>query len=351
MPTALVTGITGQDGSYLAEYLLSLDYRVVGVVRCTSTDVTSRIAHLLDHVELAKGDLLDQTSLQSLIEHYRPDEIYNLAAQSFVPHSWTQPVLTGEVTALGVTRVLEAIRLTKPDVRFYQASSSEMFGNNPTAPQNETSPFHPRSPYAVSKLYGHWATINYREGYGLHACAGVLFNHESPRRGLEFVTRKITHGVARIRHGVDNVLYLGNLDARRDWGFAGDYVRAMHLMLQQSGPTEYVVATGESHSVREFCALAFASAGLDWEEHVVVDPALYRPTEIDGLVGDATRARTELGWAPTVCFSELVQMMTEADCRLVADALARGCRPTRESPRLRAPRPGTPRSENFHHPS
>jgi GDPmannose 4,6-dehydratase len=327
MPTAMITGITGQDGSYLAEHLLGLDYRVVGVARRTSTDVRGRIRHLLDRIELAHADLLDQSSLQMLVARYQPDEIYNLAAQSVVPRSWTQPVFTGEVTALGVTRLLEAIRLASPGSRFYQASSSEMFGNSPAIPQDEYAPFHPRSPYAVSKLYGHWATINYREGYGLHACAGILFNHESPRRGLEFVTRKITHGVARIHHGLDRTLPLGNLDARRDWGFAGDYVQAMHLMLQRDEPADYVVATGESHSVREFCDLAFATVGLDWEEHVIIDPALYRPTEIDGLVGDASRARIDLGWQPAVHFRDLVRMMTEADLALVADELTRGVIP------------------------
>jgi len=329
MPTALITGITGQDGSYLAEYLLGLDYRVIGMVRRTTAEAISRIVHLRDRIELASADLLDLTSLLTLIEHYQPDEVYNLAAQSFVPVSWSQPLLTSEITALGVTRMLEAVRLAKPNARFYQASSSEMFGNALTAPQNECTPFRPRSPYGVSKLYGHWATINYRESYELLASAGILFNHESPRRGLEFVTRKITHGVARISHGLDRTLKLGNLDARRDWGFAGDYVRAMYLMLQQEEPGDYVVATGESHSVREFCALAFSLAGLNWEEHVVTDPEFYRPAEVDGLIGDASRADAELGWRPTVRFPDLVQMMLEADDCLVTDGLARGAIPGR----------------------
>jgi GDPmannose 4,6-dehydratase len=324
MPTALITGITGQDGSYLAEYLLDLGYRVVGVTRRTSTDTGSRIAHLRDRIEIESGDLLDQTSLMTLINRHQPDEVYNLAAQSFVPTSWEQPVLTGEFTALGVTRLLEAIRLGKPDARFYQASSSEMFGKVQSVPQNESTSFYPRSPYGVSKLYGHWITVNYRESYGLHASSGVLFNHESPRRGLEFVTRKISYGVARITHGVDTELRLGNLDARRDWGFAGDYVRAMHLMLQQEQPGDFVVATDETHSVREFCQLAFETAGLDWEQHVVVDPAFYRPAEVDLLVGDSARIRTILGWTLTVQFSELVRTMVESDLALVADELARG---------------------------
>jgi len=324
MPTALITGITGQDGSYLAEYLLGLGYRVVGVSRRSSTDSGSRIGHLRERVELASADLLDQTSLLTLVDRYRPDEVYNLAAQSFVPTSWEQPVLTGEVTALGVTRLLEAVRRGWPGARFYQASSSEMFGKVQATPQNEATPFYPRSPYGVSKLYGHWITVNYRESYGLHATSGILFNHESPRRGLEFVTRKISHGVARIRHGVDRELRLGNLDARRDWGFAGDYVRAMHLMLQRDEPVDLVVATGATHSVREFCEVAFAAAGLDWEEHVTVDPAFSRPAEVDLLVGDAARAKAALGWEPAVRFAELVRLMVEADLALVADEIGRG---------------------------
>jgi GDPmannose 4,6-dehydratase len=324
MPTALITGITGQDGSYLAEHLLDLGYRVVGVTRRSSTDTGSRIEHLRDRIELASGDLLDQTSLLVLVDRVQPDEVYNLAAQSFVPASFDQPVLTGEFTALGVTRLLEAVRLAKPDARVYQASSSEMFGKVQAVPQNEATPFYPRSPYGVSKLYGHWFTVNYRESYGLHASSGILFNHESPRRGLEFVTRKISYGVARIKLGVDRELRLGNLEARRDWGFAGDYVRAMHLMLQRPEPDDYVVATGQTHSVRDFCEAAFAVAGLEWEDFVVVDPAFYRPAEVDLLVGDASRARGELGWAPNIGFGELVAMMVEADVALVTDEVRRG---------------------------
>jgi GDPmannose 4,6-dehydratase len=324
MPTALITGITGQDGSYLAEHLLDLGYRVVGVTRRSSTDTGSRIEHLRDRIELASGDLLDQTSLLGLVDRVQPDEVYNLAAQSFVPASFEQPVLTGEFTALGVTRLLEAVRLAKPDARVYQASSSEMFGKVQAVPQDEATPFYPRSPYGVSKLYGHWITINYRESYGLHASCGILFNHESPRRGLEFVTRKISYGVARIKLGVDRELRLGNLEARRDWGFAGDYVRAMRLMLQRPEPGDYVVATGETHSVRDFCEAAFAVAGLDWQDFVVVDPTFYRPAEVDLLVGDASRARGELGWAPDIGFRELVTMMVEADVALVTDELRRG---------------------------
>ena len=324
MPTAIVTGVTGQDGSYLAEHLLDLGYRVVGVTRRSSTDTASRIEHLRDRIELVGADLLDQTSLLALVSRFQPDEVYNLAAQSFVPISWQQPVLTGEITALGVTRLLEAVRLAKPDARFYQASSSEMFGKVREVPQTEATPFYPRSPYGVSKLYGHWIAVNYRESYGIHVSSGILFNHESSRRGLEFVSRKIAYGVARIKHGVDRQLRLGNLEARRDWGYAPDYVRAMHLMLQRPEPGDYVVATGETHSVREFCATAFTVAGLDWREHVVVDPAHYRPAEVDLLVGDASRARAELGWEPSVGFRELVRLMVEADLALVANELARG---------------------------
>jgi GDPmannose 4,6-dehydratase len=318
MPTALITGITGQDGGYLAEYLLGLGYRVVGVTRRTSTFAGSRIQHLREQIELVSGDLLDQTSLLGVISRIQPDEVYNLAAQSFVPTSFEQPVLTGEFTALGVTRLLEAVRLARPAARFYQASSSEMFGKVQEVPQTERTPFYPRSPYGVSKLYGHWITVNYRESYGLHASSGILFNHESPRRGLEFVTRKITYGVARIKHGKERHVRLGNLEARRDWGYAGDYVQAMHLMLQQDQPGDYVVATGETHSVREFCELAFAAVGLDWEEHVVIDPALRRPAEVDLLVGAASLARVQLGWEPTVGFQELVELMVAADLELVA---------------------------------
>ncbi|MDQ3780576.1 MAG: GDP-mannose 4,6-dehydratase [Chloroflexota bacterium] len=324
MPTALVTGITGQDGSYLAEHLLDLGYRVVGVTRRTSFDTAARIDHLRDRLELVGADLLDQTSLLALVSQYQPDEIYNLAAQSFVPTSWQQPVLTGEITALGVTRVLEAVRLACPSARVYQASSSEMFGKVHRVPQDEETPFYPRSPYGVSKLYGHWIAVNYRESYGLHVCSGILFNHTSPRRGLEFVTRKISYAVARIKQGVDRELRLGNLDARRDWGYALDYVRAMHLMLQEPEPVDYVIATGETHSVRDFCEAAFAAVDLDWQDHVVVDAALFRPTDVDLLVGDATRARTALGWTPTVTFPELVQILVEADLALVADEIGRG---------------------------
>jgi GDPmannose 4,6-dehydratase len=311
--TALITGITGQDGSYLAEHLLGLGYRVVGMTRRTSTVSIERIEHFIDRVELIQGDLLDQNSLAHAIRDVRPTEVYNLAAQSFVPTSWNQPVLTGEFTALGVTRILEAIRQVDPEIRFYQASSSEMFGQVTESPQRETTKFHPRSPYGVAKVYGHWITVNYRESYGMYAVSGILFNHESPRRGLEFVTRKITDAVARIDAGLDGELRLGNLDARRDWGFAGDYVRAMHLMLQQEEPSDYVVATGETHSVREFCAAAFAHVGLDWTGHVSVDPSLVRPAEVDILVGDASLAHDRLGWTPTVGFTELVNMMVEAD--------------------------------------
>jgi GDPmannose 4,6-dehydratase len=315
--TALITGITGQDGSYLAEFLLEKGYRVVGMQRRTSTETVGRIAHLMDKIELVQGDLLDQLSLIDLIQRYQPDEVYNLAAQSFVPTSWQQPVLTGEFTALGVTRMLEAIRLVKPDARFYQASSSEMFGKVREVPQRETTPFYPRSPYGVSKVYGHWITVNYRESYNLFACSGILFNHESPRRGLEFVTRKVTHGVARIKLGLAKELRLGNLDAQRDWGYAPDYVRAMWLMLQQDEPDDFVVATGKTHTVRRLCELAFDVVGLNWEDYVVVDPKFLRPAEVDLLVGDATRARTILGWEPTVSFEEMVEIMVDADLRML----------------------------------
>lgn len=312
---ALITGITGQDGSYLAEFLLEKGYRVFGLVRRSSTTNFERIAGFQGKISLIPGDLLDQNSLMEAIRASQPDEIYHLAAQSFVPTSWNQPVLTGEFTALGVTRMLEAIRSVKPDARFYQASSSEMFGKVTEVPQNERTSFHPRSPYGVAKVYGHWITVNYRESYGLFTCSGILFNHESPRRGLEFVSRKITDGVARIKLGLSGELRLGNLEARRDWGYAGDYVRAMWMMLQQDTPDDYVVATGETHSVRELVELAFSYVGLDWRRHVVVDPALVRPAEVDILCGDATKARTTLGWAPTVSFEELVTMMVEADIK------------------------------------
>jgi GDPmannose 4,6-dehydratase len=313
MPTALITGVTGQDGSYLAEFLLGKGYRVVGVVRRTSHDSYERIGHLLDRVEIVAADLLDQHSLTIVVRDVEPDEVYNLAAQSFVPTSWSQPVLTGEFTALGVTRLLEAIRLARPTARFYQASSSEMFGKAETVPQNERTPFHPRSPYGVAKAYGHWITVNYRESYGLYAVSGILFNHESPRRGLEFVTRKISHGVARIKLGLADELRLGNLEARRDWGYAGDYVDAMWRMLQQPRPDDYVIGTGETHAVQEFAELAFAHVGLEWRRHVKVDPQFVRPAEVDLLQSDAEKARTVLGWRPRVGFRDLVVMMVDAD--------------------------------------
>jgi GDPmannose 4,6-dehydratase len=311
--TALVTGITGQDGSYLAELLLAKGYHVVGVVRRTSHDSYERIGHLLDRIHIVAADLLDQHSLTTVVRDAKPDEVYNLAAQSFVPTSWNQPVLTGEFTALGVTRLLEAIRLAHPAARFYQASSSEMFGKACETPQRETTPFYPRSPYGVAKVYGHWITVNYRESYGLFAVSGIVFNHESPRRGLEFVTRKVSHGVARIVKGKEAALALGNLDARRDWGFAGDYVDAMWRMLQQPTPSDFVVGTGETHSVRELCQLAFAHVGLDWQRYVTVDPRFTRPAEVDTLQADASRARRELGWTPHTSFADLVRMMVDAD--------------------------------------
>ncbi len=317
--TALITGITGQDGSYLAEFLLDRGYRVVGMIRRSSTVTFGRIEHIQDRITLAHGDLLDQTSLNDIMGEYKPDEIYNLAAQSFVPVSWKQPVLTGEFTALGVTRMLEALRSMAPEARFYQASSSEMFGKVREVPQNEQTPFYPRSPYGVAKVYGHWITINYRESYDLFACSGILFNHESPRRGLEFVTRKVTHGVAQIKLGLTHELHLGNLESRRDWGFAGDYVKAMWMMLQQDQPDDYVVGMGETHSVRELCKVAFEYAGLDWEEFVVSDPAFYRPAEVDLLVSDPSKARQELGWEAEVSFEELIQMMVDADLKHLRD--------------------------------
>lgn len=316
--TALITGVTGQDGSYLAEFLLGMGYRVVAMVRRTSTINFDRIKHIQDKIELVQGDLLDQSSLMEIIREHQPDEIYNLAAQSFVPTSFTQPVLTGEFTALGVTRMLEAIRHVKPDARFYQASSSEMFGKVVEVPQRETTPFHPRSPYGVAKVYGHWITINYRESYNLFACSGILFNHESPRRGLEFVTHKVTYAAARIKKGLQQELRLGNLDARRDWGFAGDYVRGMWMMLQHDKPDDYVLATGETHSVKELCQVAFERAGLDWEKHVVVDPKFYRPAEVDLLIGDPVKAGRILGWEPKVTFRGLVEMMVDADMELLS---------------------------------
>jgi GDPmannose 4,6-dehydratase len=322
--TALITGITGQDGSYLAEYLLSLGYRVVGMTRRSSTVTVERIEHIIDQIELIQGDLLDQASLGYAVRETEPDEVYNLAAQSFVPTSWNQPVLTGEFTALGVTRLLETIRQVNPGIRYYQASSSEMFGKVAEVPQHELTRLHPRSPYGVAKVYGHWITVNYRESYDLFAVSGILFNHESPRRGLEFVTRKVTDGVARIKHGLSDRLRLGNLDARRDWGFAGDYVRAMHMMLQRDSPTDYVIATGNTHSVRELCEAAFSHVGLDWDRYVEVDQSLVRPAEVDLLVGNATKARDELGWAPSVDFDGLVRMMVDADLERVDEAIRHG---------------------------
>jgi GDPmannose 4,6-dehydratase len=311
--TALITGITGQDGSYLAEFLLEKGYRVVGMTRRSSTDSMERIEHIADRIELLQGDVLDQASLVAALQAVVPDEVYNLAAMSFVPTSWNQPVLTGEFTGLGVTRMLEAIRQVQPTVKFYQASSSEMFGKVREVPQNELTPFHPRSPYGVAKAYGHFLTVNYRESYGMYAVSGILFNHESPRRGLEFVTRKITNGAARISLGLSKELRMGNLDARRDWGFAGDYVRAMWSMLQQPEASDYVIATGIDHSVRDVCKIAFERVGLDYEKYVVVDPLLYRPAEVDQLLGDPSKARRELGWEPTVSFEELISMMADAD--------------------------------------
>jgi GDPmannose 4,6-dehydratase len=311
--TALITGITGQDGSYLAEFLLDKGYRVVGMTRRSSTDSNERIEHLSDRLELIQGDLLDQASLSTAIQTVRPTEVYNLAAQSFVPTSWNQPVLTGEFTGLGVTRMLEAVRQIGGGIRFYQASSSEMFGKVREVPQTELTPFHPRSPYGVAKAYGHFLTVNYRESFGIYAVSGILFNHESPRRGLEFVTRKVTDGAARIKLGLATELRMGNLDTHRDWGFAGDYVRAMWAMLQQPEPSDFVVATGVAHSVREVCEIAFERLDLDYEQYIVFDPELSRPAEVDHLLGDATRARSILGWTPEVDFGSLIEMMVDAD--------------------------------------
>lgn len=317
MPRALITGITGQDGSYLADFLLEQGYDVVGMVRRSSTINFHRIAHIQDKIALAPGDLLDQVSLIHMLEEHRPDEVYHLAAQSFVQTSWSQPVFTGEATALGVTRILDAIRIVDPGIRFYQASSSEMFGKVVEVPQRETTPFYPRSPYGVAKVYGHWITVNYRESYDLHAVSGILFNHESPRRGLEFVTRKISHEVARIKLGLSGELRLGNLDSRRDWGFAGDYVKAMWQMVQNDRPVDYVIATGETHSVEQFLELAFGYVNLDWHDFVVQDPRFMRPAEVDMLVGDASKAGRELGWEPQVTFEELVKMMVDSDLQLL----------------------------------
>lgn len=313
MPTALITGITGQDGSYLAELLLSKGYRVVGVARRSSTVTNERINHLLDDITVVQGDLHDQGSLLSFLEEYKPTEVYNLAAQSFVPTSWNQPALTGDITAIGVTRMLEAIRFINPKIRFYQASSSEMFGKVVEVPQRETTPFYPRSPYGVAKVYGHWITVNYRESFDMFAVSGILFNHESPRRGVEFVTRKIADGVARIKLGLAKELRLGNLEAQRDWGFAGDYVDAMWRMLQQDQPDNYIIGMGETHSVREFCEIAFGHVGLDFREFVVQDERFYRPAEVDLLIADPSKARATLGWEPSIGFKELVTMMVDAD--------------------------------------
>lgn len=313
MKSALITGITGQDGSYLAEFLLEKGYRVAGLVRRSSTLNFERIAHIQDRIELIPGDLTDQHSLLAALQASNPDEVYNLAAQSFVQTSWSQPILTGDVTALGVTRLLDSIRVHNPSIRFYQASSSEMFGKVLAVPQTEDTPFYPRSPYGVAKVYGHWITVNYRESYDLYAVSGILFNHESPRRGLEFVTRKVTDGVARIKLGLANELRLGNLDAKRDWGYAGDYVRAMWLMLQQDSPRDYVISTGKTHSVEELVEVAFSHLDLDWRDFVVQDPRFMRPAEVDLLIGDASRARDDLGWEPEVSFEQLIRMMVDAD--------------------------------------
>ena len=316
-PRALITGITGQDGSYLAEFLLSKGYHVIGMVRRSSTVSFERIAHFQDSVEFVSGDLLDEISMIEALRIHRPHEVYNLAAQSFVQTSFAQPVFTGETTALSVTRLLDAIRLVDPDIRFYQASSSEMFGKVLEVPQTETTPFYPRSPYGVAKVYAHWITVNYRESYGLHATSGILFNHESPRRGLEFVTRKISNHVARIKHGIADELRLGNLEAQRDWGFARDYVEAMWMMLQQDEPDDFVIATGETHSVREFCELAFSYVGLDWEQYVVQDQRFFRPAEVDLLVGNPSKAHTKLGWKARTSFADLVRLMVDADLALL----------------------------------
>lgn len=324
MPNALITGITGQDGSYLAEFLLQKGYRVYGLVRRASIFNDGRIRHLLDRIEIIDADLLDQISLIQAVRQAQPDEVYNLAAMSFVATSFQQPVATGEYTALSVARMLEAVRLADRPIRFYQASTSEMFGKAQTTPQNERTPFYPRSPYGVAKLYGHWMTTNFRESYDMFACSGILFNHESPRRGLEFVTRKISHAVARIKLGLQEKLVLGNLEARRDWGFAGDYIEAMWLMLQQDKPEDFVIATGTTHSVQDFVMAAFAHAGIaDWQKYVEIDPRFFRPAEVDQLIGDASKARQQLGWKPRVTFEELVRMMVESDLQQVASQVAR----------------------------
>ena len=341
---ALITGITGQDGSYLAEFLLGKGYEVVGMVRRTSTISFDRIEHLEDQITIVQGDLLDEVSLIDILREHRPDEVYNLAAQSFVPTSWKQPVLTGECTALGVTRLLDAIRMVDTSIHFYQASSSEMFGKVQEVPQTEKTPFYPRSPYGVAKVYGHWITVNYRESYGLFACSGILFNHESPRRGHEFVTHKVTLGAAQIKMHLAEELRLGNLDSKRDWGYAGDYVKAMWLMLQQPQPDDYVIASGETHSVRELCEVAFGYLGLDWQDYVIVDPRFLRPAEVDQLVGDASKARRVLGWKPEVRFEELIQMMVDADSEVlrrrkyVDEGLANGALARLASGLVRLPR-------------
>jgi GDPmannose 4,6-dehydratase len=321
MKKALITGVTGQDGSYLAEFLLGKGYQVLGMVRRTSTVNFDRITHIQNDIELVQGDLLDQVSLIAILQKHHPDEVYNLAAQSFVPTSFEQPVLTGEFTGLGVTRVLDAIRLVDGNTKFYQASSSEMFGKVREVPQNENTPFYPRSPYGAAKVYGHWITVNYRESYGLFACSGILFNHESPRRGLEFVTHKVTHGAAKIKLGLADELRMGNLEAERDWGYAADYVEAMWLMLQQDEPDDYVIATGETHSVRELCEVAFGHLGLDYQDYVTSDPKFYRPAEVDQLVGDARKARKMLGWEPKVSFEELICMMVDADLEALQEEM------------------------------
>jgi GDPmannose 4,6-dehydratase len=315
MKTALITGITGQDGSYLAELLLKKDYEVYGIVRCRSTSNVERIKHIQDDIKLIQGDLLDQNSLIEAIEGSQPDEIYNLAGQSFVPATWDKPVLTGEFTALGATRLLEAIRLVNKNIRFYQASTSEMFGKAAEVPQNEQTRFYPRSPYGVAKLYAHWITVNYRESYDMFCCSGILFNHESPRRGLEFVTRKVSNAVARIKLGLSKELKMGNLDAKRDWGFAGDYVEAMWLMLQQEEPEDFVISTGKTHSIEELVEIAFTDADLEWKDYVVIDPRFVRPAEVDLLVGDSSRARDKLKWQPKVRFEELIRMMVDFDIK------------------------------------
>ncbi|MBI4377802.1 MAG: GDP-mannose 4,6-dehydratase [Nitrospinae bacterium] len=317
MKRALITGVTGQDGSYLAEFLLEKGYVVAGMVRRSSTESFERIDHIKNKIRLIQADLLDQLSIIGAIQEFEPDEVYNLAAQSFVPTSWNQPILTGEFTALGVTRMLEAIRLVNKNIKFYQASSSEMFGKVQQSPQNENTPFYPRSPYGVAKVYGHWITVNYRESYNIFACSGILFNHESPRRGREFVTRKVTEGAAKIKLGLSKELRLGNLEAKRDWGYAKDYVRAMWLMLQQKEPSDFVIATGKVHSVRDLVGIAFGYLGLKWEDYVVVDPVLLRPAEVDHLVGDFSRAKRELGWVPQVSFEDLIEIMLKADVEML----------------------------------